>query len=398
MPADSDAQEDAPDAWGELNSRYRHDDRAQFLLFVEQLVEARELILSGRVTKLRIALVTLDNLAEMLLHRQMKRAQAIGEEGWVYGVPRLGGSDLRRFETGFGARVSFARREASDALAETGFSPLLDDGGEAIFRTAHAYRNRVYHADHHNPTVLPLITKAYFAAIGVAFERFQPRGAMGSMDAVAKRLEAFGYEGSEDPRWGRMFAPAEAARTLTENLSAGIEVELDEAREELAADLGRRADWAEEMIAQLAREGLSRERLEASLSWWEFWEEMAGHDAEVVDLANEVAELWNVVDPAGEAERSRQMSEKGKRRSDRVRELYAEFRPKLDLGQIDQQRRLGRRLTTATSVGALFTRYHRLDDTIESFERFLDDTAIGWDRHMQEEVDSLREERLMEEE
>lgn len=394
MPADSDAHDDSPDAWGELNSRYRHDDRAQFLLFVEQLAEARELILSGRVTKLRIALVTLDNLAEVLLHRQMKRAQAIGEEGWVFGVPRLGGSELRRFETGFGARVSFARREAGDALAETGFSSLLDDSGEAIFRTAHAYRNRVYHADHHNPTVLPLITKAYFAAIGVAFERFQrPRQVMGTMDAVAKRLEAF-----EESRWGRMFAPTEAARTLTENLNAGIEVELEEAREELAADLVRRADWAEEMIAELARDGFSRERLEASLPWWEFWEEVAGHDAEVVDLANQIAELWNVLDPGGEGERSRQISEKGKRRNDRVRELYAEFRPKLDLGQIDQQRRLGKRLTTATSVSALFTRYHRLDDTIESFERFLDDTAIGWDRHMQEEADSLREERLMGEE
>lgn len=76
--------------------------------------------------------------------------------------------------------------------------------------------------------------------------------------------------------------------------------------------------------------------------------------------------------------------------NERFRELYTQFKPSLGLEEIDRVRRLARRLKTSRTLAALLERYRQLDDRMERVERALSEFAIGWDKHVQEEVDRSR--------
>ncbi|MGC1165332.1 MAG: hypothetical protein WA862_04420 [Solirubrobacterales bacterium] len=77
-------------------------------------------------------------------------------------------------------------------------------------------------------------------------------------------------------------------------------------------------------------------------------------------------------------------------RNDRVAELAKDFKSEFDLRDIQRLRRLAGRLSSARSLGHLFSRYRHLDEKMELVERHLDDTAIGWDRMIQQAVDEAR--------
>ena len=79
--------------WDTLNSRYGRDDEAQFLIFVEQLHEACQLAASDVLSKLRMALVAADNLAEVMLHRHKAEVLRLAGEGHSLDVPRLDAHD-----------------------------------------------------------------------------------------------------------------------------------------------------------------------------------------------------------------------------------------------------------------------------------------------------------------
>jgi len=210
------------DPWGGLARRYANSEREQFVLFVEQFAAAAKMIRSGGLTALRIALVTVDNLAEVLLHRQKEKVFWIAAQDWRHDVPRYDREGRRRLGSDFNARVRLAGKGTEDVFVRRVFRALLDEGGQAIFRTAHAYRNRVYHADHHNPAVLPLISAAYLVAVGEAFVRYQPTGIASTPDASVERLAEYGLEGGEGKHWPEMFAPEEASRAVIDHLGAGL--------------------------------------------------------------------------------------------------------------------------------------------------------------------------------
>jgi hypothetical protein len=385
--------EEQPDAWGELGARYEHDEDAQFFLVVEQLAEIRALVRSDEVAKLRMALVAIDNLAEVLLHRQKRIAQRIANEGWTHRVPRLGAKELRRFSADFGARVQFARRGGGDYLSDRVLRPLLDDLDDAIVRTGHAYRNRVYHADHHNSLALPLIARTYMAAVGRAFARHQPRQIAHSVGEWQRQaLAEYGYDVDGESWAGRgMFEPVAAAEAIVARLTDDLQLDLAEVNRQLTADLAWRCDWADGMIENLLSEGMAEKDLNWALAWGQFWD-ARGSDDELVRLATEQADAWHEIvqsDDKGEA-RFDHLHELQEKHSDRVRELLRDFTPNLDLGEIDRVRKAGEKLSTARDLGRVFTRYQALDERIQKIERALDDAAIGWDRAVQEELDRRR--------
>lgn len=384
------------DAWGVLNTRYRHDSDAQFVLFVDQLAEVRELLLSDTTPKHRMALVALDNLAEVVLHRHKRSIQRLAEADWPLRSPRLSRSDVRELNSDFGARVRLGRRGGEDGLSESILRPVLDEVDDALFRTGHAYRNRVYHADHHNIAVLQLIARGYAGAVGRAFVRLQPTNTAGSMSAAMRdHLARYGYTGSEG--WGipAAFAPSAAAEAIVTHLIVDLEPSLSAAKSALSKDIAWRTDWADDMIAYLLAEpGITVERFEWALRWGEFWD-AHGRDDEIVARDRELSEVWHrIVETGGDGGDHdagfAQISELQKVRNVRVQELLQGFVPKFDLVVIDQTRKLGKRLANARNIGALSIRYQKLDETLETVESILDDMAIGWDRHVQEEEDRAR--------
>jgi len=383
------------DVWSILNMRYQHDSDAQFLLFVDQLAGVRDLLLADAITKHRMALVAIDNLAEVVLHRHKQRIQRFAEEGWRHRLPRLSRSDVRELNSDFGARVRLGRRGGEDGLTESVLRPVLDRVDDALFRTGHAYRNRVYHADHHNVAVLQLIARSYAGAVARAFVKLQPTKTASSMsEAMREHLGHYGYAGSDE--WGILaaFAPSAAAEAIVKHLIADLEPSLSGAKSALSEDIAWRADWADEMIADLLGEpGMTAERFEWALRWGEFWD-AHGTDDEIVARDRELSEVWHcIVEEEADGNKDAgfaQIAEIQETRNARVKELLQAFVPKLDLGVIDQTRKLGKRLANARNIGTLSVRYQKLDETLEMIENVLDEMAIGWDRRVQEEEDRAR--------
>lgn len=386
------------DPWGDLNARYRHDADAQFLVFVEQFAEARRLLDSKSVPQLRMALVAVDNLAEVLLARRLRFLYRCAEDPLLAPVERFDQRERMKLNSDFGSRVMvgcWAPPEGSPLSSHV--VPLLDGLDAEIFRVGHAYRRRVYHADDHNEAVLELVVRGYMLAVGRAFVRAQPSRTGRSMRPRLASLSAFGYEPSNEGLFAGVFVPVDAAEAVTAHLTSDLTVDLAEARTQLAGDLVRRADWADAMIADLASDGYDRERLEAGVPWMEFWEKH-GADEVLVQLSRDYDEArWLAFrDPEADENAYRlRMAEADAalmKRNERFQELHAAFEPALSVNSIDSVRRLARRLTTARTLAALLERYRKLDDAIEALERILDEIAIGWDRHIQEEGDRLRDE------
>lgn len=378
------------DPWGDLSRRYRHDDRAQFLFFIEQMDEARQLLLDGRMSKQRIALVVVDTLAEILLHRQQERIVELRRRHWDAQIPRLDRKALRALRADFRARVTLASKRIDDPLISSVFEPILDQLDADVFRTAHAYRGRVYHGDHHNEAASPLIAKAYLAAVGRAFVRQQPTGVASSPDATTEKICAYGFDLADSWSPG-YFASREAAEAIARNLTKGLEVTLTEARRVLSADIVERSAWAEEIIEAVAREGLDQKRVEWILAEARAWEDIEV-DEEIIRLEDEVAAHKAARYSGGDADVSsfRREAELMQERNERVFALIGEERPTIAIDDIASARHLGSRLSNATSLGSLFRRYRKLDDDTEEIERILEQMAIGWDEHIQQEVDAAR--------
>jgi hypothetical protein len=378
------------DPWDHLNRRYRHDDRAQFLLFVEQMNEARQLLLEDHLGKQRLGLIAIDNLAEMLLYRHQQQIVRLRGTHWDAQIPRLGRKRLRKLRSDFNARVKLAREKIVDPLVGSVFVPLLDQLDADVFRTAHAYRNRIYHADHHNPALLPPLARAYLSAVGRAFTRQQPTGVASSPDATTEKICAYGFDLSQSWSPG-YFAPYEAAESITANLTSGLAVNPEKTKDILSSDIVDRSQWAEEMIETLVRDGYPRERIPSVLAEADSWQAIEA-DEEIVRLENEVADLrasrWNDNHPESSFKKEAELMEA---RNKRVWALRARATtPSLEIDDIPRLRHQGSDLSDAENLGTLFNRYRKLDDEIEKIEQALEQLAIGWDQHLQQELDRIR--------
>jgi hypothetical protein len=392
---DDDASVD--DGWTRPDTEYRHSSHAQFLLFVDQLAVAREMLVAPGLSKRRMALVAIDNLAELALYRHKRRLAQAAQESWRDVEPRLDHTDEQRFRSNFNVRVELGLKGAGPGLLESVYKPVLDGLDAGLFRVGHQYRNRAYHADHHNPAALDLVARAYFNAVSRTFTRLQPTNIASSMSAATREaLRAHGYDGASDAWLGgdKMMAPAEAASTITGHLSAGLEIDLPSAREVLVGDMRSRIAWTGEMIDGLLADGMPADRLEFGLRWTFAWRAIS-LDPTVVAVERQMREAWRrrVDEPGSRSTESFERdAELNDQRNKRIQELLAEpGKNTFDLPQRINEIATGvQRLLRARNLATLVDRYERLDTAMDQIEEMLDEAAVSWDRYIQEEVDRRR--------
>jgi hypothetical protein len=378
--------DERPGAWGELNARYGQNEDAQFLLLADQLVEIRGLLVSGTIAKLRLALVAIDNLASVVLYRHLRRIDYLAQHrAWGSLVPRLNDRMRGRFRSDFSFQVELGRK--GDAGSLSVMTPILTEFEATIFRTGHAYRNRVYHADHHNARVLPLVARLYAAAVARAWVHQQPTQSGSSMTAGFRdQLDRLGYGEAERAK-GQFGAgywqSVDAARVIAARLIDDLQPTLDGLRGELIDDLLWRTAWAEEMVDDLARDN-DREWVERTVRWIELWDEI-GDDAELVKLSAELDELDNTF--STDFQRKQALTEA---RNARFNELRTAARPTFTLRDVELIAAAARKLRTAADSSTVLLRYEQLDRRIAVIERRLDEAAIAWDEHIQQETDAYR--------
>lgn len=170
-----------------------------------------------------------------------------------------------------------------------------------------------------------------------------------------------------------------------------MEVTVADTKAVLSTDLTRRSRWAEEMIDAVVAEGLARERVEAILAEARAWTEIEA-DSEVVRLENEVAreKAARYTGEGFDQDSYAREAELMEARNRRIFELIGRRRESIGFGDITEIGRLGSRLVNARNLGSLFARYRELDRRMEELEGILEAMAIGWDDHVQQEVDRAR--------
>jgi hypothetical protein len=382
----------------------------QAVLIGEQLEIALELASVNNVAKARLALVAVDNLAELLLTRHARRVFASSEGSWMFRRRQFSSRERKSIIKRFEQRLDLAKVD-TDAPHGRDVPAILSSSDVAIFKIAHRYRNGVYHEDHHNPTILAPLVVIYAHAVGRAFVLgYRPGDGQSISEDQANALARLGSasHGPDD------FMPniinyefRAGAQEIVDHLLGSRTVELKAFRTQLIVDLHKRIGRSAEILLSLLRDGAPAERVQHAFLHAQFWlacgadAEWQRLDGQRRDLLDELLHLADQ-DPAGDPERTAavegdsdalrtQIADAERAYVARAHELRRDFKPLVALDDPPRLNRRADKLTSATDLPSLINRYRELDLLVETLERATADTASGWAHAIDRAVDAHRD-------
>lgn len=356
-------------------------------LFAEQLDLAAQLLRDGGLARGRMALVAVDNLAEVLLYRHMQFTFEAGEGmSGRFPVRLYDQQERDRLRRDFDRRVTLATTEHEGPLTFSFPKPLLDQGDATTFRIAHRYRNGVYHEDRHNHALLDPLTCLYLSAVGRAWCRAQPVMSIGPRAGHLSKLPHVARTAN-----GGVVSLPSAVDAITTELLRGLEVDPKELAERLAADLVERSHQTDEARRELVRCGLAvsahAEMLRAAELRYlhradpellRSQEDASGILSRLIESSDE--EVIDDLHVGLQAAEQRQRS--------RIVELRRTFRPRVNLGTASSTRKAAKRLLELRNVERLLTRYEFHDERLGLLAGCFAWIDREWDRlvTMEEEV------------
>lgn len=381
------------DPWDRLNLSYANDDVARFTLILDGVEDAAARLRSENIADVRLALVIADYLTDVILARRVSRLIALSERGFAWESREQFDSKARGLlRQGFNRRLALAARPY-DATFTFGLGdPIIDPTDAEVLRVAHAYRNDVYHADRHAATIRTIAAAALHALVRAWNASLSARTASswGADSPLMRRLECIGYVSPDFAGKGYLSLHAGAA-AVASWLEAAVPIDLREQRRELASDIEARVRWSESMVEWLSSwQGPGREHIEPALRWTDFWRQH-GDDPDLVALDSL---RRSVFEQGGDEDANETRREEIRQCEDaylaRLCHLRLAHQPAVLLDGLPALGRRGRGLRQAKDAGALLSRYRTLDMELGVFEEALADVAIGWDGHVQSEVDRAR--------
>ena len=370
-------------------SSSRYDEIDRFLVFVEQLDVAYDLLDEGLgddgLAKARLALIGIDNLANLLLHAHAENVFRDGEGSWLSRTKRYTNRERRKILGDFDRMATLATKDGD--VTWRGPSAIVDENDAAVMRVAHTYRNGIYHEDRHNAALLPLITVLYAHAAGRAFCRFHGHGWSYGVDSDrAKRLAALGYEPEPDRilQSGAMLDFGAAARVITEDFARRLTVDDRALRVWLAGDIVERTRRVAGSLLALLDDGMPVDRLEFVFFWSQFWAKH-GADEEWLALEDERDELANELPPseAGGLADETHPAVMAYRAADqaylaRGHALQRDFTPAVKWSDAPRLGVLGEKLANAKDIASLLSRYGQIDYDVERLDMATAEAAGAW--------------------
>ncbi len=367
-------------------------DLSRLELFTEQLDLAAQLVRAGGLARDRMALVAIDNLAEVLLYRHMQFTFDAGEQmGGRLAVRRYDQRERDRLRRDFDRRVTLAQTEPKGLFTFAFPKPLLDQVDAATFRVAHRYRNGIYHEDRHNQALLDPLTRLYLAAVGRAWCRAQPASSMGGL---GDRLGEHPHVARTASR-GVVSFP-DAAHRITDDVLHNLDVNPRDLAERLAADLRQRADGTDEGRRELTRCGLVRDAHAEMLRAAEL-RHLHRADPELVRLQDEASGILGDLVARGnngdnaeveDLEARFQNAEESQR--ERIDELRSAFHPQLNLGTASATRKAAKRLEQLRDLSQILMRYETHDRRLALLEGCLAWIDREWDHLVTTEEEVAR--------
>lgn len=350
----------------------RDEDIEQFQLIVEQLEVCRDLILGGTVAKARMALILLDNAAEIILFR-LSRQTLSRDRYFKWIMPeRFSAAERRTVDRIFQAKLGLAHEEHS-----------IEEPVVTILGILHSYRNAAFHRDTHNPSVVGTLARIAFRAVSDLFAH--TRGGIRASAAGGYKTELHWLS-----RYGlakRFIDYEEAARVISERLAVDAEPSLEIVREQLASDIRSRIASIHHLVENELPWKTANE-LNRVLKLFEFKDA----DPELEDRLSEsyrgivykIASRQPVDVTPVELDG---MEEKFRADYEARLEAYQQQLKYEDLGRLEAR---AEKLVEAPTLSHLLADYSETDSTLSTLERYLALAFGGWDRAVQLEIDRRR--------
>jgi hypothetical protein len=351
-----------------------YDSVGQMLVFAETLNHALRLIAEDTLAKDRIALIAVDHLAELLLHRYARQVFASSGGSWAFPRPQYSATERHRIHHSSDRMIRLAQEHVQAPWGRD-VPPILSSDDARLFRVAHSYRNDIYHEDRHNQALLSPLTVLYAQAVGRAFVAGYPAGNTTSLPREeADALTDLGCTIEPDSVMPniRMMTYRDAVQQIVDRALDGWEVSFKDFREHLAADINDRALIAARVLERLLDDGMPEEEIEGAFWTAQFWE-THGADAELLRLDR--ARLDQPEDPAAT-----------QAYLEHLKTLQASFRPAVQLRGVRRFKRLGQSLGKAQTMANLLDRYLKLDQQIGLLHQTTGAAAEAWE-HAQDTWD-----------
>lgn len=318
---------------------------------VVQLEEAKRLIARGRISHLRIALILLDNAAEVLMHRRLK-PELRNDEFYVrlgqfidgvnapteektaqkrkLGYLPISAGQKRKLDRLFGEKAQFLSRERDCIPKETA----------DVLCYLHGYRNEAQHDDRVRPGSLR-------PAVVVLFEIL--------CDLLVRLGQPTSYSSDGDYRWAEgyginpMHPGLDACATIVARLREGLPLGIREIAKSLAAHVEDRVDAMVDGLEFISAPGVPHEETLKGLQFWN-------------------------------ADRTRHPYDRG--------ETFQEFKPQHTMESLARWRDAGRALEARDEKLALFRTFATIEQEMEPLEALVAEVARTVDEASQAMADT----------
>lgn len=347
----------------------------RFLLFVEQLEQAILLLDSGRIARQRMAVVTLDNLAEGLIFHHLQNVFLASDEPTWVKHREFPAKERREAHRSFNKRVELAAEQFESVMPVYFPDRILDAHDAVVFRVAHHYRNPIYHEDRHNGALVDPMGRLYAQAVGRAFIRSHRSGlAVSATPSFMQEIAQLGWQGRGD----NYFDPRAAAEAIITRICDPLIVDGALLRTQLADDLAERCDIIDEDIDALRRDTFIA--LEDFLVQVQDWAANRG-DEEMLRLREEQRKLEAEAAGTFDDANLKAMRELEQQQWVHLFGPDQEVRTKVDLHSHVSIRRKGERLRSSrTKEANLLEQYRQLDDELQILEAAVDFMLFENDR------------------
>jgi hypothetical protein len=210
------------------------DNLDQFRITVQHLESCRDLVLEGGEARCRAALILLDHVSEVILHRIINQEYE-RDDMFRKVVPEKYPPKLR-------SQIRRSLRSKLEVVTKTHKLPVIVSKALIIL---HDYRNATYHHDKHNPVVLPILARIALVATADLFARtaagFSNRG-LGGRDV--EWLQRYGL--SDSPIWFET-----VARVIAKELKNDVRPRLSIVKKAFVADVQARLEAIRKMLGEL---------------------------------------------------------------------------------------------------------------------------------------------------
>lgn len=348
------------------------DDLEQFRLIVEQLEVCRDLVLTDVAPKSRMALILLDNAAEVILYRVSREAL----EDDVF---------FRRIVP---ARFSLKQRNAIERFFEPKLDFVaskneIDVASVEMLRVLHRYRNAAVHRDTHNPTVIPILARLACVAVSRLFAstRGGVRPSMAGYKEPMDWLASYGLAGT--------FIDYEAAaKRIALQLQTGVEVSLQEAGRQLAEDLRERISRIRQVVSSELPLGDDTGRIDDMLKWFEFRDQFPDLEYKLSERYRSLR--YKIGEGSGDEVSRDEFIAAEEEFHEKYDARFASYEPQLTFERLATFGESIDSLRQAAGFNELLAGYAQIDETVTLYERSVGAARDSYEAQVQMEVDISR--------